>query len=248
MAVLTSLSSKRANLGFALLHFLSAAVVGTMLPDDLPQNIEKPAVMFVNPNGKTGSFRINIKYLIIAFTLITGMFHLLYALRGMAGKLRYIEYAVTASIMIMIIQLLSGEDNFQVLVLVLGLIASTMLFGFLQDDKIMYPGLSTAAFWFGWVPYIAAWFVVIMRFLNSVNSANGDEVPGFVKSIIWIEFLIFSCFAFVQWWFVVRSARPVGGPRYDGAYNLLSITAKMLLVWFAFFGLRGIGDTSAPTT
>ena len=126
------------------------------------------------------------------------------------------------------------------LVGVSALIASTMLLGYVQDEKINNRGMSNAAFWFGWVPYVAAWALVITRFFNTVSSDR--NVPGFVKSIIWIELAVFTCFALTQYWFVVRPGAVYNQQSYDGTYNTLSITAKTLLVAFAYFGLKGMNQ------
>jgi hypothetical protein len=236
------MSTKAANMGLALFHFGMATAVATTLEDN---EFSRPNVSMIKPDGKTASFTVDVKWLIVAFTIITGMFHLMYAYRGFAGQLRYIEYAITASIMIMIIQLLSGEENFIVLAAVFALMASTMLLGYVQDEKIQNRGMSNAAFWFAWVPYIVAWGIVINRFLHTVSNADGD-VPAFVKYIIWIELVAFTTFAMTQYWYLIRPGARYNQQRYDGTYNTLSVLAKGLLVGFAYFGLRGMGETTKP--
>ena len=242
--ILTAMSSKAANLGLALFHFTLAGVVGATLEDDKNPNVTQPVVYMINPNrGGPLNTSISIKWLIVAFTIVTGMFHLVYAYQGYAGRLRYIEYAITASTMIMIIQLLSGENDFIALLTVFALMATTMLMGFVQDEKLTNPGMTNASFWFAWVPYSVAWAVVIVRFFNTLNNASDPEaIPGFVKAIIWIELFFFTTFAFTQYFFVVRPGARYDLKKYDGTYNILSVLAKGLLVGFAYFGIKGMSE------
>jgi len=148
----------------------------------------------------------------------------------------------------MIIQLLSGEDNGDLVVACAALIATTMFFGLVQDDRVRNRSTSTKAFYLGWIPFVVAWFFVIKRFFFSLSLS--DKVPDFVRWIIWGEVALFSCFALVQYFFLVRPTGSAIGAetsgnenalmRYAGAYNMLSITAKMFLALMAFFGLKNM--------
>ena len=108
--LIASMGSKNANMLLALAHFAMAGAVATTL-DDGANNIQNPTIFVVSPKGGTDLINIDVKWLIVTFTIITGLFHLLYAYRGYAGKLRYLEYAITASMMITIIQLLSRRKK-----------------------------------------------------------------------------------------------------------------------------------------
>jgi hypothetical protein len=244
-----------ANMLLAAAHFTSAAYIAQSLEvTDTNRFLLERRVGYTQWGMvEQGSATIPVKWLIVAFLAITGTFHLLYALLGRrAASLRFIEYSITASIMFIIIALLSGEDNADVMFACAALIASTMFFGFVQDERLRYTGVGTSAFILGWAPFAAAWFLLIKRFFSTLAAAA--EVPAFVKSIVWVELALFSSFAFVQWWWLVRRGAeavgansPVAGPRgvrvlqeYGGGYNVLSVTAKLFLAFTAYFGLKAI--------
>lgn len=236
------LGGEPANLALAATHFAVAAFMSANLEESplLRRNLHFTPVDSANAPATT---EIDLRSLLVFFLVATGCFHLFYAMLGASGaRLRFFEYAITATCMFVILQILSGEDNADVVVACAALTASTMLFGVLQDrNTAAGETRSGAAHWFGWVPFLAAWALLIKRFLNSISrSAN---VPDFVKRIVWIEFALFSCFAVVQYVYAVRldgSRARAHALEYAGAYNLLSVTAKLTLAFTVFFGVKAM--------
>lgn len=246
VVVLEWLGGQPANLALAAAHFGVAAYMAAKL-DESPLLRRTLRYTPSDPAADTG-VEVNLRALLIFFLIATGCFHLLYASLGVrAARLRFFEYAITATCMFVILQVLSGEDNADVVVACAALTASTMLFGFLQDrNTTAGNSQGGAAHWFGWAPFIAAWALLIKRFLNSVNRSS--NVPNFVKKIVWVEFALFCCFAIVQYIYAVR----LGGARarlhaleYAGAYNLLSVTAKLTLAFTVFFGIQAMESKPA---
>jgi hypothetical protein len=151
-------------MALATVHFAAAAFISQTLEiDDANRRILQREVKYTpfqvpGPAATT----LGVKDLIVLFLALTGAFHMLYALAGRwSAALRFVEYSITASIMIVIILLLSGEDNGDLILACAALIASTMFFGILQDDKLRIRSLGGKAFWLGWIPFLVAWFFVI---------------------------------------------------------------------------------------
>ncbi len=252
MSVLEWLGGSTSNMLLATVMFMMAVYVSQALEvtDANRFIIERP--LNYTPLQEPGPqvTVVSVKTLLVFFLAVTGAFHVIYAYAGTrATSLRFVEYAITASAMLVIIQLLSFEDNADLILACATLMATTMLFGLIQDGRLRSRAIGTQAFWIGWIPFIVAWFFVVKSFLFTVSLAP-DEVPWFVKYIIWGEVALFSCFAIVQYIFIVReSGSAIGAEvsgdkeallRYAGSYNLLSITAKMFLALMAFFGLKGM--------
>ena len=255
MSVLAWLGGSTSNMLLATVMFMMAVYVSQALEvtDANRFIIERPLKYTpVQAPGPEVAV-VSVKTLLIFFLAVTGTFHVIYAYAGIrAMSLRFVEYSITASIMLVIIQLLSFEDNGDLIIACAVLMATTMLFGLIQDGRTWSRSVGTQGFWLGWIPFIVAWFFVVKRFFFTVSLAP-DEVPSFVKYIIWGEVALFSCFAIVQYIFLVRASGSAIGAaasgntdallRYSGSYNLLSVTAKMFRALMAFFGLKG---TKAP--
>lgn len=250
MQVLSWFGGTSGNLALAAAFFGVAAYMIAELEDApvLKQTLTYTSSDQVNnilsylPFGGYAKIDVNLRTLLIFFLVVTGCFHLLYALLGPAGaRFRFIEYLITATCMFVILQVLSGERNADVVASCAALMASTMLFGFLQD-RATFSGDAQLGlpYLFGWLPFSVAWIMLIKRFLASISIVK-EYVPEFVKRIVWLELLLFSLFPLVQSFYAVADngararARPL---EYAGAYNVLSITAKMVLVFTVFFGLR----------
>lgn len=62
----------------------------------------------------------------------------------------------------------------------------------------------------------------------------GGDVPTFVYGIFVSIFVIFNCFALVQWKQYRAQGKWSDYLRYERAYMLLSLIAKSLLAWQVF--------------
>lgn len=185
--------------------------------------------------------------LLSIFSLVTACFHTYYFLNSdnngdysYDGAIRYIEYAVTASIMFIVIAILTGIVDFYTLLAIFFLSVSTMMFGYVEEKTVSvrdYP-YWLRPFFLGFDPYVAAWSILITHFLR----IGSDGIPTFVYIIFVGEILLFSCFAVVSYVYVVRPGEITEQKAMNGWYNLLSITSKSLLVWLAFGGIVSRDD------
>lgn len=173
-----------------------------------------------------------------AFTFITAAFHFYY-IREHDSSLRFLEYSITATIMATIIAILTGIVDVYTLLGIAGLTSTTMVFGYLEEKTAGTVSLYFNPFWLGCIPYIICWIIITWHFTRANMKF---DVPDFVIAIYAVEILLFSIFAVVQWYYVVRPGQLTNRPSMEGWYNFLSITSKMLLVWLAFGGLAARVD------
>lgn len=169
------------------------------------------------------------------FSLITGCFHTYYSMsiNTHDSTLRFLEYFFTASIMMVVLAILVNIRDIYTLVGMSSLIATTMVFGYLEE-KTLDKDLLFRPHLLGYVPYLAAWLILTWQFARVASRA-----PTFVTVIYTLEFILFTSFGIVQWYYVVRLGSISNKLEMEGAYNLLSITAKMLLVWVCVGGIVG---------
>ena len=71
---------------------------------------------------------------------------------------------------------------------------------------------------FGWFPMMAVWFILIVQLENAkrdIDEISDRNIPGWVESLIYGQFLIFTQFAFVQIVFqriFLAKSNPIPGP------------------------------------
>jgi len=146
---------------------------------------------------------------------------------------RWVEYALSSSLMMVLIALLSGISTIDALIAIFGVNAAMILFGWLME-KYEQPGRpSWLAFNFGSIAGLVPWAVIGIYLWSPGTSASP---PGFVYGIFFSLFVFFNIFAvnmILQYKQVGRWKSYVFGER---AYILLSLVAKSLLAWQVFAG------------
>jgi hypothetical protein len=202
---------------------------------------------FTFPEPKTVElFTINLGGAIIAFLLLSAIFHFLiispwFKKRYFAGLanthnyFRWTEYSLSSSIMITSIMLLNGFTDFAGLIAVFAVNASMILFGALQE-KYEKPGNGKGLpFIMGCMTGVVPWIIIFISvFRPGYEGAN--EIPGFVYGIIVTIFIAFNTFAInqaLQYKQVGKWKDYLFGER---VYITLSFVAKSLLAWQVFSG------------
>jgi hypothetical protein len=152
---------------------------------------------------------------------------------------RWIEYAFSASTMIVLIAMLVGIYELAALLLIFALNAAMILFGWMMELH----NQSTArtewtAYVFGSLAGIVPWLVIAIYLLGA--GGDGGEVPGFVYAIYVSLFLFFNVFA-VNMLLQYRRLGPWRDYLFgERMYIVLSLLAKSALAWQVFAGtLRG---------
>lgn len=147
---------------------------------------------------------------------------------------RWIEYAISSTLMIVLISLINAVWDVVALLAIAGVNISMILFGWLQE-KYEEPGKgSLLPFWFGCIAGIFPW---IAMFLLLFSPGSTAEAPGFVYGIVISLFLFFNSFALVQWLQYKQIGKWKDYLVGERTYITLSFIAKSALAWQIFAGV-----------
>jgi hypothetical protein len=155
--------------------------------------------------------------------------------KGM-NPVRFYEYALSSSLMIVLIGMLVGIWDLGTLIVMFGVNASMNLFGIMMEKHNQHTQKTDwTAFIYGCIAGIIPWIVIMLYFAGSLSSADA-EPPGFVYAIIPTIFVFFNIFAlnmYLQYKKVGRWKDYLFGER---VYIILSLAAKTALAWMIFAG------------
>jgi hypothetical protein len=157
-------------------------------------------------------------------------------LRREINYARWIEYSISASIMIVLIALITGVSNVGAIIAIFGANTAMILFGL--DMEMFNRDRERVNWWpfiYGCIAGIVPWIVIIFQFIGTeTRLPEGESVPGFVYGIVISLFILFNSFAVNM----VLQYKKVGPWRNylfgEAAYILLSLTAKTALAWQIF--------------
>jgi hypothetical protein len=193
------------------------------------------------PNSKS-MFDVPVGPAVAVFLALAALDHLLTAtvlrttyerdLRGGINRFRWLEYSVSATIMIVLLTFYSGTTNINAIVAVIGANVAMILFGWLQE-VMNPPGRSTTTmlpFWFGTVVGITPWIAI------AINVIGSKTIPGFVYGIVLSEAIFFFSFALNQWLQYRGVGKWADYAVGEKTYLVLSLVAKSLLAWQIFGG------------
>ena len=152
------------------------------------------------------------------------------------NKFRWFEYALSSSIMIVLIATLFGIRDLASLVLVFAANAAMNLFGLLME-QLNSGKEKTKVLWgpfiWGSVAGLAPWIAIL---LYMFGSGNFDKVPWFVWAIVGTYFVAFNTFPInmiLQYKRVGKWKDYIYGER---VYIVLSLASKTFLAWLVLFG------------
>jgi hypothetical protein len=232
-----------------------------------PSDLDYPQTL--KPYGTT-----NIKPFVVLFFAITALAHLLYATdfgfvfrKGSPqgpyrsavygygwNPYRWLEYSITASLMIWVISVVAGAKEW-----------STALLATLITPGLMFQGLTTeralhqnaiakyseglrgkpkddaiivwANFLPAWLFFGLKWFIILNAYfvLDNELKAAGKAIDPRITQLVWIQFVGFSLFGIVQtvqvygWVGPYRNFAATTYDYYEKAYIVLSFVAKAAL-------------------
>lgn len=190
-------------------------------------------------------FDLPLVYLVVTFSALSAIAHFIVAfpaydwyvnqLEKRQNAARWIEYAFSSSIMLVVIAILFGVYNIAALVALVGGNIAMNLFGWdmelLNDQQAK--DINWKPFIFGSISGIIPWITLAIYFIGTIN---GNEVPSFVFVIFVVIFISFNIFP-INMWLQYKKIGPwkhylVG----EGGYILLSLVAKSLLAWQVYSG------------
>lgn len=188
-------------------------------------------------------FDLSIAWGVAVFLFLSALFHWLVASpafysRYRAGLdaghnyFRWVEYSLSSSLMIVLIAVLPGILDIAALTALVGVNASMIFFGALQE-KYENPGGSLLPFWLGSIAGIVPWIAIGIYLFSPGSDA---QPPGFVYGIFFSLFVFFNTFAINMWLQYRRIGRWSSYLHGERAYMILSLVAKSLLGWQVFAG------------
>jgi hypothetical protein len=191
-------------------------------------------------------FNLNIAYMVAAFLGLSTFFHFFVAspqifphyIAGLGkhiNKYRWIEYSLSSSIMIIVIMQLNGVSEYIALLGIFGVNVSMILFGWLQERYATPGDGDMMPFWFGCIAGAIPWVAIAINIAAPSGPAEAST-PGFVYGIVISLFILFNCFAIVQWKQYKAQGKWADYIYGERRYIALSFIAKSLLAWQVFAG------------
>jgi len=242
----------RFNLIMGGLHFIQAIAV--LLLSDPERGVVPVTLSFLKFDQTISKllpaseqlFTINLAWLVALFFFLSSIAHLFIAtvyrekyesdlMKGI-NKVRWFEYALSASVMMVAISLLSGIYDLSSLIMIFFLDAIMNLTGLAMEvhnqgeKKIKW-----LDFVIGCIAGIIPW-IVFGIYVYGARQFGGGDIPTFVYWIYVSIFIFFNSFAinmFLQYKKIGAWKNYLYGER---AYIILSLVAKTLLAWQIFGG------------
>ncbi|MFA6908281.1 MAG: heliorhodopsin HeR [Patescibacteria group bacterium] len=243
-------SLRRFNIVMACLHF-AQGVLMLVLSSDFSLPVTTAFLKFntvawaLEPDLQT-AFTIPVGSLVAIFLFLSALAHLIVSLpTGYAWYVRnlqkgvnfarWIEYAFSSSVMMVVISMLVGVYDLGSLLLVFFINAGMILFGWIMElHNQTTKKTDWTSYIFGCIMGAIPWVIVA---INLFSAGEGDnKAPTFVYWIFFSIFLFFNVFAInmiLQYKKVGKWSDYLYGER---AYIILSLVAKSLLAWQVFAG------------
>ena len=178
----------------------------------------------------------------LAHGLVAGPLHARYAknLEQHRNPFRWLEYSLSSSLMIVAIAQLTGIADVAALVALVGVNAAMIGFGWLQE-RYEAPGGSLLPFWLGCVAGVVPWLAIGVYL---IGPGAHDHAPGFVYGIFVSLFVLFNCFALVQYLQYKKVGRFANYLVGEKTYLVLSLAAKSLLAWQIFASTLAVSSAT----
>lgn len=188
-----------------------------------------------------------LEVILASFLLISAAAHFIIAFlrnesyienlkRGM-NPYRWYEYALSSSIMIVILATFVGVWDLWSLVMIFVLNASMIMFGYLMEKINQYTeNIDWSPYILGCISGFTPWIVIAAYFIAALSSAE-TQPPSFVYLALLIYFVMFNTFSInmlLQYRGVGRWKDYLYGER---VYIILSLAAKTILAWLVFIGV-----------
>jgi len=155
--------------------------------------------------------------------------------KGM-NPVRFYEYALSSSLMIVLIGMLIGLWDLGAIILIFTLNATMNLFGIMMELHNQHTKKTDwTAFIYGCVAGFVPWVVIALYFVGAVNSGDAKP-PAFVYAIVPTLFVFFNIFA-INMVLQYKKVGPWKDYLYgERAYIILSLLAKSVLCWLIWTG------------
>jgi len=253
---ITNKSLKKFNITMGILHFLQAVIMIVFaFSIDKIKDFSVPVMSnYLTFDIQTKSlvtdpqklFDVPFAFCVAIFLFLSALAHFIISApksndiyndgisKGI-NVFRWYEYALSSSLMIVLISLLFGIYDIGALIAIFALNASMNLFGLLMEKINQYTEKTNwTPFIFGSIAGIVPWIIVI---LYAFGNSSPAEVPWFVYAILISYFVFFNTFPvnmILQYKKVGKWKDYIYGEK---VYITLSLVAKTVLAWLVFFGV-----------
>lgn len=152
------------------------------------------------------------------------------------NRFRWFEYALSSSVMIVLIATLFGIYDIASLILIFIVNACMNLFGLVMEQLNSgkaKESINWGPFVWGSIAGLAPWIAILIYMFGT---GNFDSVPWFVWAIIGTYFVAFNTFPInmlLQYMRIGKWKDYIYGER---VYIVLSLVAKTILAWLVLFG------------
>jgi hypothetical protein len=188
---------------------------------------------------------ISLETILVLIFLITAMFHIYYArskfykeeLNRGYNRIRWLEYAITSSLMIFILSILAGVKGFDSILSLCVINATLMSFGYyfeLAKDNIS----KILSLSIGFILLLFIWFIILSNFGYRIKEVTGlgKELPIWVYGVLtpmffwWISFGLVASYQYIK-----------GGDfkKYEMYYIILSFLSKAFMGYYLAYGMLG---------
>ena len=248
-------SLHRWNLVLAILHFLQFGLI-LFLSFARDPMVTAPVVSgYLSFDAATETlvnaqrplFDLPIGPAVALFFLISAAAHFLLAFpfRGWYERVlargqnpaRWIEYAMSSSIMIVIIATLTGIQDAGALLAIFGINAAMNLFGWSMESANQGRAKTQWNHYvFGVIAGIVPWLVIGIALWSAATEPGAEPIPSFVIAIFVSLFVAFNVFAItmiLQYGKIGRWRDYLVGEK---TYMFMSLFAKTILAWQVFAG------------
>lgn len=195
--------------------------------------------------GSQHLFDVNLAFIVAAFFFIAAIAHGLVTtkLRPMyeldlkrgINKVRWVEYAFSASMMMVALALLVGIQDVSTLLMLFGLTVIANLLWLIMELHNQGAGkINWLSYIFGRVAEVITWIVMVIYLVS--DGVYGAAVPGYVYWVFGSLFVLLAAVPvnmFLQYRKVGKWADYLYGER---VYMILSFIAKTALAWQIFAG------------
>ncbi len=242
-------SLHRLNVVVGLFHAVQAAAILALAgAATLPVNV----TYLLGPpgggdyGGPANLLNLRIDVAVALFLLLAAVDHLAVAspsarrwyeqhvTRGV-NPARWWEYSISASLMVVLIAMLSGITEATALIALFGVNASMVFFGLVMERTNL--DRETVDWWpfiYGCIAGAVPWIAIGIQLL--VSQTDGNGAPGFVYAIFFTLFVLFNTFA-VNMWLQYRGRGRWADPLFaERVYVTLSLVAKSALAWQVYAG------------
>lgn len=195
--------------------------------------------------ANTELFSLSLPWLVASFFFLSAIAHLVIAtvynkqysqgLKNGINRLRWFEYSLSASVMMVAVSMLVGVYDFMSLVMIFAFVALMNLLGLVMEvHNQTTKKTNWLSYWLGCLAGIVPWIVIGFYFWLSAD--KGSPAPTFVYWIFVSIFIFFNLFA-VNMVLQYKKIGPWKEYIYgERAYIILSLVAKSLLAWQVFAG------------